>query len=75
MDIHFHQIQSFLTELLGYCLSDTKKQEMVLLCLPLTDLITFCDCGTESDDADCPGALQATGTQQMWFRHAHHLHP
>lgn len=21
----------------------------------------------ESDDADCPGALQEAGTQQMWF--------
>lgn len=29
----------------------------------------------EGDDADSTGAVQEAGTQQVWIRHAYHLHP
>lgn len=34
----------------------------------------FLICATEGNDADRPGAVQTTRTEQMWFWYAHHLH-
>ncbi len=51
----------------------TEQDKILFDCLVTMYQIALFLVISESYDADCAGALQASRTQQMWLWHAHHL--